>query len=227
MPVSDMNEAVLQAIEEHALTPEAIEQVIQLSERDDVRDGQAALVKERKDIEKRLARVVAAIECGDRPASLVAKIRELETRRSAIDAEMVSLHPVPRLSPAVIEDRLAEWRRLLRQSTTQGRTVLQRVLHGRVTFTPHVNLVSGEVDGYEFEGPTRFDKLFTGIAVERPKWIAPGDVAGTENIGPEDTFDGDYGRLLDRIFKNGKKGVCARRDSNPRPTGSKPAALSS
>jgi hypothetical protein len=60
--------------------------------------------------------------------------------------------------------------------------------------------VSGEVDGYEFAGPTRFDKLFTGIAVERPSWIVPGDVAGTENIGPEDTFDGDYGRLLDRVF---------------------------
>jgi hypothetical protein len=70
-----MNEAVLQAIEEHALTPEAIEQVIHL---------QAA-----------------------------------------------SLQPVPRLAPAVIENRLAEWRRLLRQSTTQGRTVLQRILRGR------------------------------------------------------------------------------------------------
>ena len=32
-----MNEAVLQAIEEHALTPEAIEQVIRLTELDDVR----------------------------------------------------------------------------------------------------------------------------------------------------------------------------------------------
>ena len=33
-----MNEAVLQAIEEHALTPEAIEQVVQLTERDEMRD---------------------------------------------------------------------------------------------------------------------------------------------------------------------------------------------
>ena len=38
-----------------------------------------------------------------------------------------------------------------------------------VTFTPRNNPVSGEPDGYDFEGPTRFDKLFTGIAVERPK----------------------------------------------------------
>jgi hypothetical protein len=35
IPAPDMNEAVLQAIEEHALTPEAIEQVVLLSERED------------------------------------------------------------------------------------------------------------------------------------------------------------------------------------------------
>jgi hypothetical protein len=38
--VTPMNEAVLQAIEEHALTIEAVEQVIQLTERDDVREQQ-------------------------------------------------------------------------------------------------------------------------------------------------------------------------------------------
>jgi hypothetical protein len=52
--LADMNEAVLQAIEEHALTPEAIEQVIQLSERDDVADQRSALDRERKDVGGRL-----------------------------------------------------------------------------------------------------------------------------------------------------------------------------
>ena len=84
MPVADMNEAVLQAVEEHALTPEAIEQVIHLTERDDVADQQAALARERKDVEKRIARLVAAIETGGDAASLVAKLRELEARQRAI-----------------------------------------------------------------------------------------------------------------------------------------------
>jgi hypothetical protein len=53
IPLSDMNDAVLQAIEAHALTPEAVEQVIALTERDDVRDRQEALRHERKDVEKR------------------------------------------------------------------------------------------------------------------------------------------------------------------------------
>ena len=60
--VAEMNEAVLQAIEAHALTPDAIEQVIQLTERDDVRDQQAALARERKDVERRIANITAAIE---------------------------------------------------------------------------------------------------------------------------------------------------------------------
>ena len=186
-----MNEAVLAAIEEHALTAEAVEQVVALTERDDAQDRQTTLSRERKDVDKRIGRLVAAVETAGEVASLAAKIRELESRGSAIDSELRGLSPVPRLAPAVIEDRLGEWRRLLRQSTTQGRAVLQRVLRGRITFTP-----SG--DGYTFEAATRFDKLFTGIVVERPAFLARGN-RGAEHIGPEGTFDGDYGRLLERI----------------------------
>ena len=72
-----------------------------------------------------------------------------------------------------------------------------------MTFTPRVNPVSGEVDGYDFEGPTRFDKLFSGIAMPRPRSLDPNDLTGTECIGPEDTFDGDYGRLLERFYAEG------------------------
>jgi site-specific DNA recombinase len=222
--VAEMNEAVLQAIEEHALTPEAIEQVILFTERDDVADQQQKLDRERKDIETRIARLVAAIEAGGEAASLVAKLRELEARQHAIRVEAASLYPVPRLAPKVIEDRLAEWRRLLRASTTQARTVLRRVLRGRVTFTPRE-----DGQGYDFEGPTRFDKLFSGVACERPAWFNTEDLIrdkgrGLENIGLEDTPDADYGRLLEAAMM--RKGWCARRESNPRPTGSKPVALS-
>ena len=165
MPVADVNEAVLQAVEEHALTPEAIELVIHLSEREDVRDQRVTLERERKDIEKRITRIVAAIETGA-AMSLVAKLRELEASRLPSMASWPRYGPSRDCPKSVLENRLAEWRRLLRASTTQARTVLQRILRGRLTFTLHVNPVSHEIDGYEFEGPTRVDKLFTGIAVE-------------------------------------------------------------
>jgi len=131
--------------------------------------------------------------------SLVAKLRQLEERLRAIDTELANCRPIPRLDPAIIEDRLTQWRRLLRASKTQGRTVLQRVLRGRLIFTPHVNPVSKEIDGYEFEGPTRLYQLLTGLAVERPKGL-PDSRAGYEGITHEDTFDSDYGRLLEKRF---------------------------
>jgi len=107
MAVAEVNEAVLQAVEEHALTPQAIEQVVRLSERDDVTDHQDKLAREGKDVGKRIARLVAAIETGGDAVSLIAKLRELEARRQAINVEGASLHPVPRLEPAILEDRLA------------------------------------------------------------------------------------------------------------------------
>jgi hypothetical protein len=65
------------------------------------------------------------------------------------------------------------------------------VLRGRLTITPLP-------EGYEFSGPTRFDRLFAGVVVPRPTYIRDGDVRGIEHIGPEDTPDVDYGRLLER-----------------------------
>ena len=81
----------------------------------------------------------------------------------------------------MIANRLAEWRRLLRGSTTQARAVVQRIVVGRIVFTPSGN-------GYTFEAPTRFDKLFSGIAVPRPPFIPVGN-EGWEHFGPEDTFE--------------------------------------
>ena len=59
--------------------------------------------------------------------------------------------------------RPAEWRRLLRSSTTQGRTVLQRILRGRIVFTLRTNPMATEIDSYDFTAPTRFEK-------ENPRW---------------------------------------------------------
>ena len=201
MPVAEVNEAVLQTVERHALTEEAIEQVIHFSERDDVTDLQTKVQQEQKDVARRLKKLTALIEddAGD-VGVLVARVRELEIRQRELLMEATRLRPIPRLAPAVIENRLAEWRRLLRQSTTTGRTVLQRILRGRLTFTLRRNEMSGEIDGYEFEATTRFDQLFSGIAVDRPANLDPRDLTGIEGIGPEDTGEADFGRLLDRAY---------------------------
>ena len=204
-----MNEAVLQAIEEHVLTPEAVEQVVALSEREDHAEQQVALLREQKDIGKRIARLVIAIETGADIDALLTKLRTLEARQAEIARLLENLRPVPRVAPAVIENRLAEWRRLLRGSTTQGRAVLQRVLDGRITFTPNGG-------GYVFSATTRFAKLFSGIVAPRPAWLKEGDVRGTEHLTPEDTFDADYGRLLDRAAERAftRNGVASPKGTN-------------
>ena len=212
VPIADVNEAVLQAIEEHALTPAAVEAVVQLTERDDVQDQQMQLVRERKGNDKRLKNLGDAIETGGEAATLMARVHELEARQRAIADELASLAPLPRLAPRVVNDRLEEWRRLLRGSTTQARAVLQRMLKGRITFTPNGA-------GYTFEAPTRFDKLFAGVACPWPGG-SPQDLIdhageGCENIRLEDTLDFEYGRLLARVYQ---KGYCARQDSNLRPS---------
>ena len=50
------------------------------------------------------------------------------------------------------------------------------------------------------------------------------DHCGKEGITAEDTFDGDYGLLLETAMR---KYWCARQESNLRPTASEAAALSS
>lgn len=74
-----------------------------------------------------------------------------------------------------------------------GRSVLQRVLRGRLTFTPQA-----DGRGYDSTGPTRFDKLFSGIVVQRPAFIGT-SVAGTEHITSADTFESDCGRPGTRL----------------------------
>ena len=74
--------------------------------------------------------------------------------------------------------------------------MLQRVLQGRIVFTPRAD------GGYDFDAPTRFDKLFAGVVVPRPAHI-PHGADGTEHIGPADTFESDYGKLLERVYVKG------------------------
>ena len=69
--------------------------------------------------------------------------------------------------------------------------MLQRVLRGRIVFTP-------EGAGYLFTAPTRFDKLFTGIMAPMPAFLAGETATGAAHIPPQDTFDADYGRLLEQ-----------------------------
>ena len=82
--------------------------------------------------------------------------------------------------------------------------MLQRILRARLTFTPRADGL-----GYDFSGPTRFDKLFTGMTLEPAPDYIPKSRRGFEDMSPEDTFDGDYGRLLERAHQKREKVVAS------------------
>ena len=75
--------------------------------------------------------------------------------------------------------------------TMQGRTVLQGILQGRLTFKPRA-------DGYDFSGPTRFDKLFMGVVVRTAQLDQAERSSRDEHIEPVDTLDLDYGNYSNK-----------------------------
>ena len=179
-----------------------------LTERNDLEEQRAVLEQDLANVEKRIKRLVAAIENGGDMTSLVAKLRELERRRNEITERLAGLQPVPRLAPAVIADRLLEWRRMLRGSVTQARAVLQRILHGKIIFTPAplgVTVVDGEPKhtepyGYKFEARTRYDRLFSGIACQQYPVGAWNKSLDSYPADIRAQFE-DYGRLLERATR--------------------------
>ncbi len=213
IPITDVHEAVLAGIEEHALTPEAVEQVVRLTERDEVRDHQDKLLAEQRHNASRIERLVRSIEEGGASKSLRVRLDAIEARQGTIVDELRALRPVPRLPARVVEDRLAEWRRLLRESTTQARAVLQRLLRGRIVFTP-----GEDGRGWNFTVETRLDRLFAGIVAPRLSWVKVGAAIGSDHITEEGTPEADWGRLLERAYAaaNSENWWRPWRDSNPR-----------
>ena len=191
--VAAVTEAVLHAIEEHALTPEAIEQVVALHEREDVQDRQAALTSRRtlrgasRGWSPPLKRPgTQPVWWPSSPARGPAGCHSRRMRRTATGAP---------LQAEVVVDRLADWRRLLRGSMPQARAVLQRVLQGRITFTP-----AGT--GYTFEAATRLNGCLQ-VSRHRARRLCRRPTR-QRTLVRRDTFDGDYGRLLERAASRGK-----------------------
>ena len=59
--------------------------------------------------------------------------------------------------------------------------------------------------GYEFMAPTRFDKLFAGVVLPpAPAYAATADPSTwPRQLHPDETFDADYGQLLEKIYGKG------------------------
>ena len=213
IPAAEAEAAVLREVEEHVLTPEAVEEFLV---RIDAQQPKVRNVeRELRDVKAREARLVALVEAGDAPRPIVARLRELGARRAALEAATEAQKPVKRPSRDVISSRLAHWRTQLRASTTRARDVLARALAGRVRF----NELPGGIIG--FEADTRFSRLLTGFVVEDQQGDAPAYVRLGDRRGHE-AGDAERAAMEERfetVLRNAEetyKGVRPWWDSNPR-----------
>lgn len=162
IPVAEMNVAVLTAVEDHALTPEAVEATIALMQRDDQRAAVRSLDAERAEVQKHIDRLVAAIAAGDEIPSLLGSLQECETRKAVIAEEIASARPIP--MPTSGRWLRTDWLAAVAVAERCNRPSRPRpILDGRIVFTP----VGA---GYEFKAPTRYDRLFTGLVVPQSLW---------------------------------------------------------
>ena len=141
-------------------------------------------------------RVTDALASGGDLPSLLAKLRDFESKQTALLDELAANRPVPMPPRSVIEDRLAEWRRLLRQSAKTGRVVLDHVPSGRIVFTPvwsHVK-TPGLV---RIRLPDALRPLFSGVVI--PKWMWEMPVPGAGDLRPEHVYYRAEDRSVDLV----------------------------
>lgn len=176
VPMDVADEAVLSSIEWAVFRPEVIEAVIErtLTEMHADQTGTRieAVEQELRDIKTALSNLIQlAAAGGGNLATLAAAMGEHESRQRQLEAELAGLKAQQRAFDPLkartwLEERLTNWKRLLRNNREQGRQVLQNVLPERL-----------ESDGLTFRGTAVLDRILKGDFAREllasPKGINP------------------------------------------------------
>jgi len=167
-----LDEEVLATLESDVCRPAVIEEAIRLAletltpARQD--KHRHALETELLAVGQECDRLAAAIGRGGPLEALLARLRDRQERKTALEQELVSLTPLSTVRLNGLEQqlqaKLADWRGLLRRNVAEGREVLRTLLVGPLRFTPTVD---GRRRGYAFEGTIALDRLVAGV-VELP-----------------------------------------------------------
>ena len=155
-PLETLDKAVLQAVESLVLHRRILEQVLdgavaRLSEGGN--ETRLAEIQTRLNaLQVELGRLADAVANGGATQPLMAAIREQE--REALQAELgAAAKPTPKVDVealrATLEEKLSDWRGLLRRRVEQGQQILRKLIDGRLVLTP-VKTVRGT--RYEFCG---------------------------------------------------------------------------
>lgn len=179
VPLEIADRAVLGALATDVLDPGVVAAVIDLVF-EQLRPAQvestvASLRQQLRDLDRIIGNLMAAIEAGQAPAPLVAKLADRQREREALLAAIGAASAVEQIhvDRAAIETRVlaqvADWRALLTESVEDGRTLLREVLTGPLMFTP-------KPDGYHFRGAVATGELIAGAVEGAHKLASPAGV---------------------------------------------------
>ena len=165
--------AVLDTIEHALLTPEVLDKVIARAEValavNTSMERRSSLEREITQLYHELKRLSAAVAAGGELTSLIEAVKVGEARREELRPDLASLtlrraeFDAGKLRQQ-FDERLADWRGLLRWHPVQGQQVLERLIDGRLTFEPTAD---GEERYYRFTGTGTVEPLLAGQVVQK------------------------------------------------------------
>jgi site-specific DNA recombinase len=147
--IGRVDRTVVEEIQGQILVPEvrrlALERAAEIvrSRLDGARDELDVLNSRLSNVRTEIANLVRALECGGPPASLVERLRDRETERATLEAEierLSSLMRVPELDVRRVDRVIAKFveplGEMLGKDLVAARTALRKLLAERVRFTP-------------------------------------------------------------------------------------------
>mgnify|MGYP002019256136 CR=1 FL=1 len=171
LPAELLEDAVLQQVEAVILAPgvvqAALDHAVERIVGDQGEQRQAALQQDIDRLRVELARLVEAVAQGGDSCSLMAEIQQREAQQQDLHAQLSGIAnrhlETWRSKDSVrddLEQRIHEWRGLLRRRAVQGRQILSKLIEGRLLMTPHADQTPAY---YEFEGIGTLTGLLSGI----------------------------------------------------------------
>ena len=199
MRLADADESVLTELERHLLDADILEEAmtpLRPNSLTSTLDGTSAASGRSG---ARRVRTADRGRPGGRGATtLVQAMKDRERRRDALQRDLAALDR-PRNAPtgadairALLHERLAEWRSLLRKHAPVARQMLRKLMTDRIVFTPQP-----ETRSYRFSIPGDLSRFFNGL-------VCPQGMAFPRGISDE--WDVDlHGILRDSTVARGSR----------------------
>jgi site-specific DNA recombinase len=199
IPMADAEDAILSTIESYMLDPGIVQEIVETAvatlRADTAARSQRVEPLDRAlaEVDGQLARLTDALAAGGDMTSVLTAIRVREMRRDELRRALASAShagvgqlPDLRAARAELEQRLGEWRTLLRQHVEQAQQLLRRLIDGRLTMTP-----GEDQDGryYRFTGAGSWWRLLAGLG---PTWRPIVSALRPQKVASPTGFDASY-----------------------------------